>query len=340
MPVGVRSDRERGISLKIGIAGAGSIVPTFLSAQAKIPGLVPCAICASPRSRERMERLSQQYGISKIYYSYEDMLCDPSIEAVYIAVPNHLHYQFARMALERGLSVLCEKPFCSNARQLEALIWLAEQRRLFLFEAVSNLYFPNYEKVRELLPELGALRIVEMNYSQYSSRYNAFRRGEVLPVFDPRKSGGALMDLNVYNLHFTVGLFGKPAAVQYFPNLQRGIDTSGVLVLQYPGFICTLTAAKDCKAPCRISIQGERGCIYSDCPSNSFERFTLSQNTGEAVVYALNAEKERLFYELLTFSELVSAADFETCREQLRHSLDVQRIVDEARMQAGIPILE
>lgn len=73
---------------------------------------------------------------------------------------------------------------------------------------------------------MGDVKIVQLNYSQYSSRYEAFKQGQIAPVFDPKKAGGALMDLNVYNIHFVAGLFGEPKAVHYYPNMKKGVDTS------------------------------------------------------------------------------------------------------------------
>lgn len=326
--------------MNVGIAGAGNIVPHFLEAQRSIAELQVNAVCASKHSRERMGRLAEDYSISSIYYDYNAMLADHCLDVVYIAVPNHLHYPFSKWALEQGKSVICEKPFCSNADELRSLAALAEEKGLYLFEAISNQYFPTYQKVRELLPRLGDIKIVEMNFSQYSSRYDAFRRGEVPPVFDPAKSGGALMDLNVYNIHFILGLFGPPEDVQYFANIEKNIDTSGTLILKYPGFICMATAAKDSKAPFYISIQGNEGCIHSDCPSNSFERFFFEAKDNRRTEYALNEEKGRLYHELKAFADMVAASDLQLNQRRLEHSLAVQQILDKARRQAGLTILQ
>lgn len=326
--------------MNVGIAGAGSIVPGFLEAQRGIAGLQVKAICASLRSRERLGRLAEDYAIPGIYYDYKAMLADPCLDVIYIAVPNHLHYPFSKWALEQGKSVICEKPFCSGADELGRLAALAEEKGLYLFEAISNQYFPTYQKVRELLPRLGDIKLVELNFSQYSSRYDAFRRGEILPVFDPAQSGGALMDLNVYNIHFILGLFGIPGDVHYFANIEKNIDTSGTLVLKYPGFICTAAAAKDSGAPPRISIQGNGGCIYSDRPSNSFERFFFEARDSRPAEYGLDEEKGRLYYELEAFADMAAASDLLLNRSRLEHSLAVQRILDSARRQAGLAILQ
>lgn len=242
------------------------------------------------------------------------------------------------MALEMGKSVICEKPFCSNLAEAEELTSIALEKKLYLFEAISNQYFPNYQKVRELLPKLGDLKVVEMNYSQYSRRYDSFKQGEILPVFDPKKSGGALMDLNVYNIHFVLGLFGEPESVQYYANIEREIDTSGVLVMKYPSFICTCIAAKDCKAPLCINIQGDCGYIHSDSAANIFDSFQYGDNSGNVEAFSLNVIEERLYYEQKAFVDMVIHEDFHANETYMKHSLLVQRILDEARTQVGIEI--
>ncbi len=97
--------------------------------------------------------------------------------------------------------------------ELDELIKIAKQQNCLLFEAITNQYLPTYQDIKEKLNEIGKIGIISSNYSQYSSRYDAFKRGEILPVFDVNQSGGALMDLNIYNIHFVVGLFGKPKNV-------------------------------------------------------------------------------------------------------------------------------
>ena len=166
------------------------------------------------------------------------MLADPDIDLIYIATPNSLHYRQAKAALLAGKNVLCEKPFVPTVAEADELIRLAKERHLFLFEAITTAHHANYALVKEHLPDIGPLRIVSCTFCQYSSRYDALLSGQVPPVFDPACCGGALMDLNLYNVHFVVGLFGEPMSVSYHPNLYRnGIDTSGILLLEYPDFL-------------------------------------------------------------------------------------------------------
>ena len=324
--------------MKIGIAGAGSIVPVFLETQEKVDAVNIVAISGMKNDIEVMEELCATYQIDRMYDSYSEMLKDDNVEAVYIAVPNSLHYSFTKEALKAGKHVICEKPFCSNSNQVQDLIEFASKNKLFLHEAVSPENFPCFHKMTEFLPKLGDVKIVELNYSQYSRRYDALKQGVILPAFDPKLSGGALMDLNVYNIHFIVGLFGQPEKISYFANIEKNIDTSGILILEYPSFKCVSIAAKDCKAPVCVNIQGDKGFIHGDWPPHVVQKITLGMNNGDELFYEGEDIQNRLYYELKYFSDIVKNNRLEENRRMLEHSLNVQKILDEARRQAGIEI--
>ncbi|OUP09219.1 Gfo/Idh/MocA family oxidoreductase [Collinsella sp. An2] len=325
--------------MNVGIAGAGTIVPAFLQAQQQISELKVKAICATPDMERRLHALADDYDIDRVYLDYEKMVVDETLDVIYVAVPNVLHYDFSRKALEQGKSVICEKPFCSCVEEAESLATLAQERGLFLFEATSNQYTPAYDMANTLVPRLGDIKIVALNYSQYSRRYDAFKRGDLPPVFDPAKSGGALMDLNVYNVHFVVGLFGVPESVSYTANIERGIDTSGVLVMTYPTFVCSLIGAKDCKTVDSISIEGDEGFIHSTARPNAFSEFSWSLYRGGEGSFAEDGSVPRLYHELRRFAEIMHMGDYAAGEQALRHSVAVQRILDEARRQVGVPVV-
>lgn len=315
--------------MKVGITGAGMTVPWFLEAAKLLPEIEVRALFA--RKEEKRKELADRWNIPVTYDSYEKLLEDKEIDVLYLPVPNHLHYSFAKEALNAGKHVIMEKPFTVTADEAKELAELAEKKGLILFEAITNQYNPNYEKVRELLPLLGDVRIVQLNFSQYSSRYEAFKRGEIAPVFDPEKAGGALFDLNVYNIHFVTGLFGKPEEVHYYPNVERGVDTSGILILRYPGFQCVCVAAKDCGAPLSVNIQGDKGCIFSHSNAGLFQEFSCQENKKEAASYALSTEDPRFYDELKAFADYYTKGDKEGLKKRLAHSILVMEVLDEAR---------
>lgn len=222
--------------MKLAVLGTGMIVKEVLPVLQKIEGIDLVAILSTVRSLETAKDLAKEYNMSLATSEYKAVLDNEEIDTVYIGLPNHLHFDYAKEALLAGKHVICEKPFTLEASQLEELVSIANTRQLILLEAITNQYLPNFDLVKEHLSNLGDIKIVECNYSQYSSRYDAFKRGEIAPAFNPEMGGGALRDLNIYNLHLVIGLFGEPITAQYLPNIERGIDTSGVLVLDYGHF--------------------------------------------------------------------------------------------------------
>ena len=315
--------------MQIGIVGAGMTVPWFLAAAKLIPEMEVRALFA--RKEEKRKEICEKYQVPVAYDSYEKLLADQSIDVLYLPVPNHLHYSFTKQALEAGKHVILEKPFTVTYEEAKKLAELARAKGLVLFEAITNQYNANYEKVRELLPGLGDVKIVQLNFSQYSSRYEAFKQGNIAPVFDAAKAGGALMDLNVYNIHFVVGLFGEPKAVHYYPNMEKGVDMSGILVMEYPTFQCVCVAAKDCGAPLSVNIEGDKGCMFSHSNSGRFEEFSYQENKQEPIHYEL-ARRDSIFAEELTaFTEYYVNKNRAELDRRLEHSLRVMKVLDAAR---------
>lgn len=322
--------------MRVAILGAGTIIPDFLEAAARINELEIYAIFGRESSLEKLKKLQEAWNIPCIYHDYEKLLQDEMVDVIYVALPNHLHYMYTKMAIEHKKHVIVEKPFTSTYEEAKELVEMAEENQVMVFEAISNQYMPNYQKTRELLTEVGDVKIVQLNFSQYSRRYDLFKAGTVLPVFDPKQSGGALMDINVYNIHYVTGLFGKPERIHYIANVEKGIDTSGILTMEYSDFQCVCIGAKDCRAPLSINVQGDKGFIHSDEPANGYGKFIYGTNAGEIEEYALNDGMPRLYYELKAFADMAVESDFEQAGKYAQHTLDVMEILDEARTQVGI----
>ena len=325
--------------MKLGILGSGMIVQEFLPEIDNL-NIDYKAILGTERSRERVENLAAQYKLDKVYFDYDEMLTDENLDTIYIALPNNLHYQFAKKALLANKNVIIEKPCVTNYEELKDLKKIATERGKMIFEAMTVHYLPAYQSIRADLQKLGDIKIVSMNYSQYSSRYDKFKQGEILPAFDPKKAGGALMDINVYNLHFIVGLFGKPQNFSYSANIERGIDTSGVLVLDYGKFKAVCIGAKDCQVITVSTIQGDKGNIIMEIPINRIDAYIINYNNGEGSVESFDEDKHRMLYEFETFIEIIDNKDFERAKNLLNVTEIVAQILQEARAQVGIKFSE
>ena len=321
--------------MKLAVLGTGKIVQEFLPMIQQVTDVELVALLSTPRSLDKAKEMQAQYQVQEVYTDYETLLGNATIDTVYVALPNHLHYQYTKAALLQGKNVICEKPFTLNAQQLQELIQIATEKRVILLEAITNQYLNNFLQIKKDLAQLGKIKIVECNYSQYSSRYDAFKEGKILPAFDPQKGGGALMDINIYNIHFVVGLFGKPEKVQYLANIERNIDTSGILVLDYDDFKAVCIGAKDSTAQIRSVIQGTDGSIEVLGATNEMPRYERRSKT-EVEAVNVNLDKHRMYQEFEKFTEVIDQKDLAFALEQLNHSLTVMQVVDQALESANL----
>lgn len=317
--------------MKLAIIGTGMIVSDLLQTISTIK-LQDLSIWG--RDREKSEKLAKDYTISTIFDRFEDVL-ESDFDTIYIAISNHVHFDYTKKALLAGKNVILEKPATPTLAEFRALRQLAKQQGKMLIEAVTTHYLPAYQAIHSELEKLGQIKIVSLNYSQYSSRYDRFKAGETPTVFDPSKAGGALVDLNVYNLHFAVGLFGEPRSWHYSANVERGIDTSGILLMNYDRFQAVCIGAKDCQAPIMLSIQGDKGNIVVPMPANSMNCYQLNLNNGESQKFEFSTA-HRMSFEFQRFVEIIDNHDFATMEKMLDVSEIVCNIVEQGRKQQGI----
>ena len=316
--------------MNLGIVGAGMIVKDFLSFTHELPEIKLEAIVA--RNIENLKNLQSMHNIKEIFTDLDECLSSPSIDTIYVAVPNNLHYSVAKKALEAGKNVICEKPFTLNYHETVELFELAESKNLILIEAITNQYLPNYLEIKENLSQIGNIRLVECNFSQLSSRYEAFKKGIIAPVFDKNQGGGVLGDLNIYNIHFVVGLFGSPKNSEYYPNIVREVDTSGILILEYDEFKVVCIAAKDTYNNSYANIQGDKGLIKVIGTLNEVPNYIIKNNEVEMKVNK-NIHKHRMYSEFKKFIDVIDNKDFDFMQKQKEHSLAVMEIFDKSRKQ-------
>ena len=314
--------------MKLGIVGSGMIVKDFLSFAHELPEIKLEAIAA--RNIENLKELQSKYNIKNIYTNIELCLENKEIDTIYVAVPNNLHYSVAKKALEAGKNVICEKPFTLKYDEGVELFEIAEAKGLILIEAITNQYQKNYLDIKDNLNKIGKIRLVECNFSQLSSRYEAFKNGVIAPVFDKSKGGGVLGDLNIYNIHFVVGLFGKTNKVHYSPNIVNDVDTSGILLLEYDNFKVVCIAAKDTFNNSYVNIQGDQGIIKVVGPTNEVPNYSI-QTKDNFIEENNNIHSHRMFAEFKKFVEVISNKDFKFMNDQKEHTLNVMYIYGKAK---------
>jgi predicted dehydrogenase len=181
--------------LRFGILGAARIVPNALIKPARaMPEIEIAAIAA--RDPQRAQRFAQQHAIPVVHSSYAALIADPSLDAIYNPLPNHLHAQWTIAALQAGKHVLCEKPFAANAHEAAAMVAAAQACGKILMEAFHYRYHPAFLRMQELVAggELGKLQHLEVHFCTPLLRLNDIRYRFEL-------AGGATMDLGCYCIH-------------------------------------------------------------------------------------------------------------------------------------------
>ena len=316
--------------MKLALLGTGMIVKEVLPVLQEIDGIELVGILSTPRSLATAQDLASQYGMTLATSSLDDILASDAIDTVYVGTPNHAHYDYAKAALEAGKHVICEKPFTLKLLEFEELAALANEKNLMLLEAITNQYLNNFHYLKENLSQIGDVKIVTCNYSQYSSRYDAFKRGEIAPAFNPEMGGGALRDLNIYNIHLLVGLFGKPVKVFYLPNMERGVDTSGMLVMDYGTFKAVAIGAKDCSSEIKSTIQGDKGSLAILGPTNTLPQISLALNGQDVQIQNLNTPHHRMQAEFVAFERVLREKDFAARDQALAHSRQVMEVLEAA----------
>ena len=244
--------------LRVGTVGTSSIMRTIQEAIRLTDGM-ECRVVYS-RTEEQGRAFAAEMGVPEHCTDYAAMLERSDLDLIDIASPNRFHAEQALAALEHGKHVIVEKPAAVTRGDVQRLIDAARANGVYFFEAITTLFMPQYEACRLLLPKLGRIEQAHITYAQYSSRYDAYLRGENPNIFNPAMQAGALNDMGVYCVHMAVDLFGAPQDVRYLAELgPNGIDLAGRLTLTYPSLTCEILTAKnaDLGSGCRIT--GENG---------------------------------------------------------------------------------
>ncbi len=299
--------------MKVSIVGTGKIVEEVLKMlHAEFDGRITVTgILAREKSVEHAIDLCMEYAHDAfVFTDFSRMIDEAEADFVYIANANHVHFEYAMKAMKAGKNVIVEKPIAVDRVQTEQLIDTAIQKCVWCLPAYSLLYMPLYRQLTDMVQQLGTIRMVTANYSQYSSRYDRYLQGTVTPVFSPEMAGGCLRDLNVYNLCFLIGLFGPPRTIHIASNYgYNGIDTSGALLMHYPTSVAIASASKDSDGYNHTCIQGELGYIEVKGSVSVMEEFTVHMRGKEPVTYTADKSRHRLSYEFEEFWHLIHDRD-------------------------------
>ena len=327
--------------VRFGIIGTGRISDWVLKGAAQDPRIKIVAVCSrTAEAAEAFVARNPMAAGAKVYVSVEEMASDPKVDAVYVGTPNQTHCEYTMAALKAGKHVLCEKPLALNAAEGRQMVEAARENGCLLMEAMVSTLNPNFIAAAARLKEIAPIRSYSSSFCQYSSKFEALKRGEVGTAFKPG-TAGALRDVGVYTLYPLVALFGKPNTVQgrlgTFETPEGMTDVYGSALLGYDGMDATLTWSKTFDSFQPTEIAGENGNLILDeihiarkaeivphaAPTSGQGPKPGRTLLGEGLQY------NEYYYEFKEFADLIEQGKKESAHNSLATSLAVLEIMDE-----------
>jgi len=332
--------------LRWGILGTGNIAGQFAAGMAgshrgQIVGV-------GSRSEISAKTFAQRHGVANSYGSYEQLLADQNVDAIYLSLPNSLHHEWTLKSLAAGKNVLCEKPIAVNAAQAEEMFAAAEKVGRLLAEAFMYVSHPQTKAVLQTVRSgvIGTVRLVRTSFCYRTSKVDGNIR------FSREMAGGALMDVGCYCLHFSRLVMGKePTSVHAVAQMhENGVDemTAGVLGFE-SGAAATFSCGTRVQADNAAAICGTDGYVEVPVPwkpaltgaSFTIARSTPPKQDGPAASslpprQTITADATAPLYAMEADDFAAAVLDGAAPTVSRADSLGNMRVLDEIRRQIGL----
>lgn len=320
--------------MNVGILGAGGIAGKMADTIAEMSEAKNYAVAS--RSIRKAEIFADRHGVGRAYGSYEEMLSDPDVDLVYIALPHSHHYEWTIKTLSAGKNVLCEKAFAVNEAQAKEMIDTARAKGLLLAEAIWTRYMPSRKIIEEIVTSgvIGEIKTISANLG--------YRIDHVDRLTNPALAGGSLLDLTVYPLNFVSMIWGDEiqeinANCVY---TETGVDGIDNVMLKYPGgraanLFTTIYARTDRRG----TLYGDKGYIEVLNINNPEKISVFDTETGDALLlkeYDVPKQISGYEYEVLACKRAIENGQTEC--EEMPHSeiLKMMHLMDDIRKSFGI----
>ena len=312
--------------IRIGIVGCGRIAGRFLRESKYVSGIEVTTVYG--RNAEKAAAFSTQYELSGFFTNYENML--RTVDAVYIATPHHVHYDFAKTAILAGKHVLCEKPLVLSISDAEELYHLAENNNCILMEAVKTAYAPGFCQLVGMAKSgaIGSIKAVDASFTKLVS-------SKELREYDTDQAGGSFTELGSYPLLAVTKLLGtQPKEVSFITETDQEsqVDTFTRANFIYQGAIAAATTGIGAKREGDLCITGTRGYIYVPAPWWKTEYFEVRYEDSRLNrKYFTRFEEDGLRYEIAAFTRQINGNSPFPLQLTAEESIFMARVVEQFR---------
>ena len=314
-----------------GILGPGGIAQAFAKDLTFIEGHTIGAV--GSRSLANAQRFANTFG-GTAYGSYEELVADSGIDAIYVATPHPAHHDNVILALNAGKPVLCEKPFAVNAQQAQAMVDAAAKNKVALMEAMWARFLPHYAKVREIVASgvLGPILSIHADHGQRLADQGIAR------LVDPQLAGGALLDLGIYPISFAHMILGNPTSITSKAVMtDRGVDAQTSMIFSYDnGAQAVLTTTMIEQTPCRAVVAGLHGWLEIDRTFYNPASMRVILNDGSVTEYPSAYTGHGLREQAESFKQIVQSGAVESKVLTWKDTVDIMKSMDTVRSQIGL----
>lgn len=314
-----------------GILGPGGIAQAFAKDLTFIEGHTIGAV--GSRSLTNAQSFAKTFG-GTAYGSYEELVADSSIDAIYVATPHPAHHDNVILALNAGKPVLCEKPFAVNAQQAQAMVDAAAKNKVALMEAMWARFLPHYAKVREIVASgvLGPILSIHADHGQRLADQGIAR------LVDPQLAGGALLDLGIYPISFAHMILGNPTSITSKAVMtDRGVDAQTSMIFGYDnGAQAVLTTTMIEQTPCRAVVAGLHGWLEIDRTFYNPASMRVILNDGSVTEYPSAYVGHGLREQAESFKQIVQSGAVESKVLTWKDTVDIMKSMDTVRSQIGL----
>lgn len=317
--------------LKVGILGAGHIAQKMATTLMGMKEAELYAVAA--RELSRAEQFANEFHAQKAYGNYEALADDPDIDLIYIATPHSHHFGPARMCLLKGKPVLCEKAFTANAREAKELIRIAQEKQVFLAEAIWTRYMPFSRTIRELT-ESGIIGKPMMLTA--SLGYPIAHKERIVRL---ELCGGALYDLGVYPINFALMTFGNDLEkiTSTCMKNEAGVDMQNSITFTYrDGRMAVMQTTAFCASDRQGIISGDKGYLVIDNINNPQQAVVYNTDHQETGRYTCPPQITGFEYQVLEAAEAIRQGAIEPASMPHAETLRVMRMLDSLRQEWGI----
>ncbi len=314
-----------------GILGPGGIAQAFAKDLTFLEGHTIGAV--GSRSLTNAQSFANTFG-GTAYGSYEELVEDSHIDAIYVATPHPAHHDNVILALNAGKPVLCEKPFAVNAKQAQAMVDAAAKNRVALMEAMWARFLPHYAKVREIIASgvLGPILSIHADHGQRLADQGIAR------LVEPQLAGGALLDLGIYPISFAHMILGNPISITSSAVMtDKGVDAQTSMIFKYDnGAQAILTTTMIEQTPCRAVVAGLDGWLEIDRTFYNPASMRVILNDGTVTEYPSAYTGHGLREQAEAFKQIVQSGEVESKILTWKDTVDIMKSMDTVRGQIGL----